>query len=109
MPIKRAEKTPMPVRDAAQRAHDFREVNEGYSPRHARFEAERCLRCQDPVCVDGCPVQIPIPDFIHAVADGDLAGAAKILRAANPLPAISFPRSAGACARRSRSARPSAA
>ncbi len=88
MPIKRAEKTPMPVRDAAARAHDFREVNEGYTPRHARFEAERCLRCQDPVCVDGCPVQIPIPEFIHAVADGDLAGAAKILRSANPLPAI---------------------
>ncbi|MGB5079178.1 MAG: NADPH-dependent glutamate synthase [Burkholderiales bacterium] len=88
MPVKRAEKTPMPVRDAAQRAHDFREVNEGYTLRHAAFEAERCLRCQDPVCVEGCPVQIPIPEFIHAVAIGDMAGAAKILRSANPLPAI---------------------
>jgi glutamate synthase (NADPH/NADH) small chain len=88
MPIKRADKTPMPVREAAERAHDFREVNEGYTLRHAAFEAERCLRCQDPVCVDGCPVQIPIPDFIHAVAIGDMAGAAKILRSANPLPAI---------------------
>jgi len=88
MPIKRAEKTPMPVREAAERAHDFREVNEGYAQRHATFEAERCLRCQDPVCVDGCPVQIPIPDFIHAVATGDMAGAARILRSANPLPAI---------------------
>ena len=55
---------------------------------HAQFEAERCLRCQDPVCVDGCPVSIPIPEFIHAVATGDMAGAAKILRSANPLPAI---------------------
>lgn len=88
MPIKRADKTPMPVREAAERAHDFREVNAGYTPRHAAFEAERCLRCQDPVCVDGCPVQIPIPEFIHAVAIGDMAGAAKILRSANPLPAI---------------------
>jgi len=88
MPIKRAEKTPMPVREAQVRAHDFREVNEGYTASHAGFEAERCLRCQDPVCVDGCPVQIPIPDFIHAIAIGDMAGAAKILRSANPLPAI---------------------
>ena len=88
MPIKRAEKTPMPVREAQLRAHDFQEVNEGYTALHAVFEAERCLRCQEPVCVDGCPVQIPIPEFIHAVAIGDMAAAAKILRSANPLPAI---------------------
>ncbi len=88
MPVKRAEKTPMPVREPRERARDFHEVNEGYSGFHAEFEAERCLRCQDPVCVDGCPVKIPIPEFIHAVAAGDMAGAAKILRTANPLPAI---------------------
>ncbi|MBI3935518.1 MAG: NADPH-dependent glutamate synthase [Betaproteobacteria bacterium] len=88
MPVKRAEKTPMPMREPQARAHDFLEVNEGYSEFHAGFEAERCLRCQDPVCVDGCPVSIPIPEFIHAVAAGDMAGAAKILRSANPLPAI---------------------
>jgi len=88
MPVKRADKTPMPVRDAHQRAHDFVEVNTGYTEFHAGFEAERCLRCQDPVCVGGCPVQIPIPEFVHAVAAGDMARAAKILRSANPLPAI---------------------
>jgi len=88
VPVKRADKTPMPVRDALERAHDFGEVNRGYTQFHAGFEAERCLRCQDPVCVGGCPVQIPIPEFVHAVATGDMAGAAKILRSANPLPAI---------------------
>lgn len=88
MPVKRADKTPMPVRDAGERAHDFQEVNAGYSTFHAAFEAERCLRCQDPVCVDGCPVRIPIPDFIHAIVAGDLPEAARILRTANPLPAI---------------------
>jgi glutamate synthase (NADPH/NADH) small chain len=88
MPVKRAEKTPMPVREAQARAHDFKEVNAGYTVFHATFEAERCLRCQEPVCVDGCPVKIPIPEFIHAVAIGDMAAAAKILRTANPLPAI---------------------
>ena len=88
MPLKRVDKTPMPERDAALRSHDFGEVNQGYNIARARFEAERCLRCQDPVCVQGCPVQIPIPDFVHKVAAGDMAGAAKILRSANPLPAI---------------------
>jgi glutamate synthase (NADPH/NADH) small chain len=88
VPLKRAEKTPMPVREALERALDFREVNLGYRRAHAAFEAERCLRCQEPVCIDGCPVQIPIPDFIHAIATGDMAAAAKILRSANPLPAI---------------------
>ena len=88
MPVKRADKTPMPVRQAATRAHDFVEVNRGYTLAHARFEAERCLRCQDPVCVSGCPVGIPIPDFIHAVEVGDMPAAARILRSANPLPAI---------------------
>ena len=88
MPVKRADKTPMPVRAPLARAHDFVEVNEGYSPSHAVFEAERCLRCQDPVCIEGCPVRIPIPDFIHAIANGDMPGAARILRGANPLSAI---------------------
>ncbi|MFN7086127.1 MAG: NADPH-dependent glutamate synthase [Burkholderiales bacterium] len=88
MPIKRAEKTPMPVREPQLRAHDFKEVNAGYDAVRAAFEAERCLRCQDPVCVDGCPVRVPIPDFIHLVASGDMAGAARLLRTANPLPAI---------------------
>jgi glutamate synthase (NADPH/NADH) small chain len=88
MPVKRVHKTVMPMRDASQRAHDFVEVNQGYSPMQATFEAERCLRCQEPVCMDGCPVQVPIPDFIHAVTVGDMRKAAQILRSANPLPAI---------------------
>jgi glutamate synthase (NADPH/NADH) small chain len=88
MPVKRVQKTPMPERDAVMRSHDFGEVNEGYGIAHARFEAERCLRCQDAVCVDGCPVRVPIPEFIHEVAKGDMRRAAEILRASNPLPAV---------------------
>jgi glutamate synthase (NADPH/NADH) small chain len=88
MPVKRVDMTGMPERDAGTRVHDFLEVNEGYDLSRAMFEAERCLRCQDPVCIDGCPVRIPIPDFIHAIAAGDMRRAASILRTANPLPAI---------------------
>ena len=88
MPVKRVEKTPMPERDAVLRSHDFEEVNEGYGIAHAKFEAERCLRCQDPICIDGCPVRVPIPDFVHKIASGDMRGAAEVLRASNPLPAV---------------------
>ena len=88
MPVKRTDKTAMPERDAEQRSHDFEEVNEGYCFSHAMFEAERCLRCQDPVCIEGCPVRIPIVDFIHAIAADDMPKAAGILRGANPLPSI---------------------
>jgi len=88
MPVKRVNKTPMPERDAELRSHDFGEVNEGYGIAHAKFEAERCLRCQDPVCIDGCPVRVPIPEFIHKVASGDMRGAAEVLRSSNPLPAV---------------------
>ena len=88
MPVKRVEKTPMPERNAVLRSRDFGEVNEGYGIAHAKFEAERCLRCQDPICIDGCPVRVPIPDFVHRIAAGDLRGAAEVLRASNPLPAV---------------------
>ena len=88
MPVRRADKTPMPVQDAHARAHNFLEVNAGYTVAHAAIEAERCLRCQHPLCVEGCPVRIPIRDFVHAVAASNMPAAAAILRAANPLPAI---------------------
>ena len=78
----------MPERNAELRSHDFGEVNEGYGIAHAQFEAERCLRCQDPICIDGCPVRVPIPEFIHRIASGDMQGAAEVLRASNPLPAV---------------------
>jgi len=88
MPAKRRDKTPMPEREAIERAKDFLEVNQGYTMEHARFEADRCLRCQDADCVDGCPVQVPIPAFLHAIAVGRMREAADLLREANPLPAI---------------------
>ena len=63
-------------------------MNEGYCFAEAMLEAERCLRCQDPVCIDGCPVRVPVYDFMQAVAAGDLPEAARLLRTANPLAAI---------------------
>ena len=64
------QKTPMPERDAVERAGNFQEVNLGLPEELARTEATSCLECKKPKCVDSCPVGIDIPSFVHAVADG---------------------------------------
>ncbi|MBT8060387.1 MAG: NADPH-dependent glutamate synthase [Gammaproteobacteria bacterium] len=88
MPVKRVDTTPMPQREPSLSLQDSEEVNDGYCFAEAMLEAERCLRCQDPACIEGCPVRVPIFDFMHAVAAGDLPKAARLLRAANPLAAL---------------------
>ena len=83
------EKTPMPEQDPQVRAGNFQEVALGYTLEQAVNEAKRCLNCKHKPCIGGCPVGIPIPDFIGRVAEGDLAGAYQLLSDANALPAIS--------------------
>ena len=83
------EKTPMPEQDPQVRAGNFQEVALGYTLEQAVNEAKRCLNCKHKPCIGGCPVGIPIPDFIGKVAEGDLAGAYQLLSDANALPAIS--------------------
>jgi glutamate synthase (NADPH/NADH) small chain len=79
----------MPARDSHHRAATFDEVNLGLPERIAILEAQRCLECKDPKCVNGCPVQIDIPGFVSRLAIGDLKGAAEILYRDNALPRIS--------------------
>jgi glutamate synthase (NADPH/NADH) small chain len=78
----------MPERDAKQRARSFQEVACGYSVEHALREAERCLLCPEPLCVDGCPVGIDIPEFIRRISAEDFRGAYDTIAATNLLPAI---------------------
>ena len=78
----------MPEQKPELRSRCFQEVNQGLALEAARMEAERCLRCKDRKCVQGCPVGVDIPGFLGALADGDLYKAADILYAANVLPGI---------------------
>lgn len=79
---------PMPEQEPEIRAHNFQEVNSGLDLEAARLEAERCLRCKKPKCIDGCPVAVDIPGFVGAVAEDDLRRAADILYEGNCLPGI---------------------
>jgi glutamate synthase (NADPH/NADH) small chain len=81
-------RTPMPERPAKERARSFQEVACGYSVEHALREAERCLLCPEPLCVDGCPVGIDIPEFIRRISAEDFRGAYDTIAATNLLPAI---------------------
>lgn len=79
---------PMPEQPASARVCNSSEVALGFSPEQAVREAERCLQCARPRCVEGCPVGVAIPRFIAQVADGDFAGAAATVKDRNLLPAI---------------------
>src|SRR5512133_285311 len=70
------------------RAKNFEEVPFGYSEEEAIQEAKRCLKCKKPLCVDGCPVNVKIPEFVGLIADGKFAEAARKLKETNALPAV---------------------
>ena len=70
-------KTKMAEQAPKARAKNFNEVALGYSESDALKEAERCLQCKKPKCVDGCPVSVPIPEFIQAVSEKDFKRAVK--------------------------------
>jgi glutamate synthase (NADPH/NADH) small chain len=78
----------MPEQEAEERRHNFDEVNYGFTPELAIKEAQRCLQCKMPKCIDGCPVDIKIDDFINLIAEGDFLAAARKIKEDNVLPAI---------------------
>ena len=78
----------MPEQPAEIRNKNFEEVALGYTKEMAVDEAQRCLNCPKPRCVEGCPVNVEIPKFIKAVAEENFAEAIKILKRKNSLPAV---------------------
>ena len=78
----------MPEQAGDVRAHNFGEVNLGLTYQLAMMEAERCIQCPKPFCVDGCPVRVDIPRFIKFLRDGDIQSAAESLLDDNALPCV---------------------
>lgn len=78
----------MPEQEPDVRNKNFSEVALGYTKEMAMEEANRCLNCPKKPCMDGCPVNVPIPGFIEKVAEGDFEAAYEIITSENALPAI---------------------
>ena len=78
----------MPTGEPKARARQMTEVALGYTKEQAIVEANRCLQCKNQPCVSGCPVNVPIPQFIAEVAKGEFKKAVDIIKTANLLPAI---------------------
>ncbi len=81
-------KVPVREQDAKVRATNFDEVCLGYNKEEAMDEATRCLNCKNAKCIDGCPVSIDIPAFIHEVKEGNIEEAYKVIGRSSALPAI---------------------
>ncbi len=79
---------PMPERNAAERATNFKEVNLGYSMAEAYREAERCIQCKKPTCIAGCPVNIDIPTFIRHMLLNDIDAALETIYESSIFPSI---------------------
>lgn len=92
-PLKPSERMKLPRQQAAEqdpevRNHNFLEVSFGFDVERTIIESQRCIECKEPLCMDGCPVGIDIPQFIQLVVKKDFVGAVRKIREANYLPAI---------------------
>jgi len=78
----------MPKQEPEVRVKNFNEVALGYSEEQALEEATRCLQCVKPQCVAGCPVEVPIPEFIKCIKEKKYAEGIAAIKSKNALPAV---------------------
>jgi glutamate synthase (NADPH/NADH) small chain len=88
MPNMSLEKVKMPEQDPEIRNKNFKEVATGYTEEMAIEEAKRCLHCKTKPCMNGCPVNVQIPEFIGLIAEGKYEEACLKIKETNNLPAI---------------------
>lgn len=81
-------RVPVREQDPKVRATNFEEVCLGYNEEEAIEEAKRCLNCKNPLCMQGCPVSIHIPDFISKVKEGNIEEAFHVISISSALPAV---------------------
>ena len=74
--------------DRIERRSNFNAVESNLTPEQVKLEASRCLNCKNPRCVQGCPVNIQIPDFISAIKEDNLEKAGEIIRQTSMLPSV---------------------
>ena len=88
MPNMSDKRVEMPQQEPQVRNRNFEEVALGYTKEQAMEEADRCLNCKTKPCMNGCPVNVKIPEFIDLVKKGDFEGAYYKIKETSSLPAI---------------------
>ena len=86
--MERADRQHPAEQDPQKRRTNFDAVESNFTDEQASIEASRCLHCKNAKCVQGCPVNIQIPDFIGAVKDGNIEKAGDIIRQTSMLPSV---------------------
>lgn len=81
-------KVKMPEQNPDVRNKNFKEVSTGYTKEMALEEAARCLNCKNKPCMNGCPVNVKIPEFIELITKGDFEGAYYKIKETSSLPAV---------------------
>lgn len=82
------EQRPMPEQPVEERIRNMSEVPLGYTKEDAIYESQRCLQCDPPTCIEGCPANVNIPSFIKKIVEEDFSGAYFEILKTNALPAI---------------------
>lgn len=88
MPNMSNKKTAMPEQKPDVRNKNFEEVSQGYTEEMAQEEADRCLNCKNKPCMNGCPVNVKIPEFIELIRNRDFEGAYYKISETSALPAV---------------------
>jgi glutamate synthase (NADPH) small chain len=91
LPYKPSPKSPrqqLPLLNPTVRAASHHEVALGFTPEQVRIEAQRCLQCAKPTCIDACPIHIDIKRFIRRLAESDYQGAHDVISEQSPFPGV---------------------
>ena len=78
----------MPEQKPEVRKRNFKEVPFGLTKELAMKEAERCLQCKKPACIEDCPVSVDIPGFIKFIKEGEFTKSIRKIWEKNALPAV---------------------
>lgn len=62
---------------------NFSDLHPPLTEMQAKAEAARCLFCHDAPCIEACPTDINIPNFIRKIATGNNTGSATTILSAN--------------------------
>lgn len=74
--------------DPAERVKNFKEVTFGFDEETAIREANRCLQCKKPTCIDGCPIGNDIPGFIELLREKKFEEGYWKVRETSTLPSV---------------------